>query len=405
MSHNTQNIDVDIAIIGGGIAGLWLLNRLCSDGYNAILFEQGELGGMQTIASQGMIHGGIKYALGGALTGGSEAIADMPDHWRRCLKGEGDVDLRKASVLSEHFYMWSTPTIGSKVSSFFASKVIRGRIDNLQKSDYPPPFQGKHFKGSVYKLVDLVLDVPSLITALAENCSGRIFSIDWQTDRWLKTAEQATLQLNRGEQSFAINAKRFVLSAGKGNGPLMAQLGITKPAMQLRPLQQVLVKHDYPHPLYAHCMGSNPSPRLTISTHPSADGKQVWYLGGDLATEGIDWPPEQLIAKAKTELNELFPHIDWQQAEWATLKIDRAEPKQKGLLKPDKAFAQPATGASNVIVAWPTKLTLSPNMADQVISYLQADNIKAAATGHHLDALQSLPTPSMGTPYWDRLFV
>lgn len=403
MNPNTQNIDVDIAIIGGGIAGLWLLNRLCNQGYNAILFEQGDLGGMQTIASQGMIHGGIKYALGGALTGGSEAIADMPDHWRRCLKGDGDVDLRHAKVLSEHFYMWSTPTIGSKVTSFFASKVTRGRVDNLNKKDYPPPFQGKHFKGSVYKLVDLVLDVPSLIQTLADNCKGRIFSIDWQQDDWHKDGDRASLILNRGDQSYQINAQRFVLSAGKGNGELMSALGIKQPEMQLRPLQQVLVKHDYPHPLYAHCMGSNPSPRLTISTHPTKDGKQVWYLGGDLATEGTDWPAEKLISKAQSELKELFPHIDWQNAEWTTLKIDRAEPKQKGLLKPDKAFAENAQGLSNVIVAWPTKLTLSPNMADEVDRCLQHDNIKASASDS-LDTLAALATPSVGTPYWDTLF-
>lgn len=73
-----NQINVDIVIIGGGIAGLWLLNRLSNSGYNALLFEQDKLGGGQSIASQGMIHGGIKYALGGMLTGSSEAIADMP---------------------------------------------------------------------------------------------------------------------------------------------------------------------------------------------------------------------------------------------------------------------------------------------------------------------------------------
>ncbi|MEZ5480827.1 MAG: FAD-dependent oxidoreductase [Porticoccaceae bacterium] len=63
--HPEQTINVDIAIIGGGIAGLWLLNRLVSAGYNAILFEQSALSGSdQTVASQGMIHGGIKYTPG-----------------------------------------------------------------------------------------------------------------------------------------------------------------------------------------------------------------------------------------------------------------------------------------------------------------------------------------------------
>ena len=168
-------VNVDIAIIGGGIAGLWLLNRLCNNGYNAVLFEHDSLGNMQTMASQGMIHGGIKYALGGALTGASEAIADMPDHWRSCLRGEGDVDLSDAKVLSEHFYMWSTQSITSKVTSFFASKVTRGRVDAVAKSERPEVFQSDAFRGSLYKLVDLVLDVPSVVSTLVENYKDRIF--------------------------------------------------------------------------------------------------------------------------------------------------------------------------------------------------------------------------------------
>ena len=63
-----MQVDRDIVILGGGIAGLWLLNRLRTAGYSTVLFERGALGQGQSIASQGMIHGGMKYALGGALT-------------------------------------------------------------------------------------------------------------------------------------------------------------------------------------------------------------------------------------------------------------------------------------------------------------------------------------------------
>ena len=48
-----------IIIIGGGIAGLWMLNRLRAEGYDVMLLEKNQLGAGQTIASQGMIHGGI----------------------------------------------------------------------------------------------------------------------------------------------------------------------------------------------------------------------------------------------------------------------------------------------------------------------------------------------------------
>jgi hypothetical protein len=47
-------------------------------GFSTVLVESASLGGGQSMKSQGIIHGGTKYALHGALTGASEAIADMP---------------------------------------------------------------------------------------------------------------------------------------------------------------------------------------------------------------------------------------------------------------------------------------------------------------------------------------
>lgn len=402
---STSISHVDIAIIGGGIAGLWLLNRLCNQGYNAVLFEQGDLGGEQTIASQGMIHGGIKYALGGSLTGASEAISDMPDHWRRCLRGEGDVDLSGTHILSDHFYMWSSQSMASKVSSFFASKVTRGRVDKVSKNDRPDVFQNDKFKGKLYKLVDLVLDVPSVVEKLTSNYQQRIFSIDWQHSSFSQ-ANDGTVQhllASDGSHSVTFSADRFIFSAGEGNEYLSELLNIKNPAMQRRPLRQVLVKHRHPYPIYVHCMGSNPSPRLTVSSHKTRDGNHVWYLGGDLATDGVKLNDQQVIEKAKSELKELFEWLDFSDSQWAALYINRAEPKQKGLIKPDKAFAEKAKNCGNVIVGWPTKLTLAPNMATQICSLLSADNIQPSQ--QPLDpSFNQLAKPVVGTPCWETLF-
>ena len=68
----SQLLTTDVLIVGGGIAGLWLNARLRQQGYNTLLIEQQSLGGAQTVKSQGIIHGGTKYALQGALTGSSE---------------------------------------------------------------------------------------------------------------------------------------------------------------------------------------------------------------------------------------------------------------------------------------------------------------------------------------------
>ena len=56
---------VDIVILGGGVAGLWVLNALISEGYSVVLLEKQKLGQGQTICAQGIVHGGFKYVVPG----------------------------------------------------------------------------------------------------------------------------------------------------------------------------------------------------------------------------------------------------------------------------------------------------------------------------------------------------
>jgi glycerol-3-phosphate dehydrogenase len=394
-----QDLQIDIAIIGGGIAGLWALNQLRNVGYSAVLFEHSGLGSDQTIASQGMIHGGVKYALSGALNGGSQAIADMPAQWQQCLAGDGPVDLRGAKVLSNDFFLWSSASLGSRFTSFFASKVMRGRVQKLRADDFPTPLRDRQFSGQVYRLVDLVLDVPSVVKTLAERHRNAIFKIDWRTAQLDQQNGQTTIHLPGAR----LTPNCLLLTAGAGNEQLIEQLGGTGPAMQRRPLQQVLVKHEYSESLYAHCMGSNPSPRLTISTHTTSSGEPVWYLGGDLATEGVNDTPEILIAKAQKELHGLFPWIEFGHCEWRVIKIDRAEPKQSRLLKPDEAYVGAVDGLDNVLAAWPTKLTLCPDLGNQIEKALQARNIRPQYTPD-MSAIADLGFPEFATTCWDDLF-
>nr|GFD56693.1 hypothetical protein [Tanacetum cinerariifolium] len=85
-----------------------------------------------------------------------------------------------------------------------------------------------------------------------------------------------------------IHAQRVVLSAGEGTADLLKALNVSHPAMQRRPLHMVMVKGPMLKPLYAHCLGGGPKPRITVTTHPAANGEWVWYLGGDISeAEGV----------------------------------------------------------------------------------------------------------------------
>lgn len=395
---NTHKVHTDIAIIGGGVAGLWALNHLRSCGYSALLFEQEALGSYQSIGSQGMIHGGIKYALGGALNDASEAIAAMPERWRIALSGKGLVDLTDCQVLSDQFHLWSTEGPASRLSTFLASKLLRGRVRRLAPCDYPEPLRNPSFRGQVYSLIDLVLDIPSLVSTLERRHREYIFQIDWQKSGLQVENRSATLSLSHCE----VHAQRFLLTAGSGNEALISALGARAPAMQRRPLRQVLVKHEYRGKLFGHCLGKGSAPRLTISTHETLQGEPVWYLGGNLASDR-EQSSDQLIDIARRELEELLPWIDLGKTDWRTLDLERAEPRQSGSTRPDTAFVDKLGGLDNVMAAWPTKLTLCPELGDRIETLLNNENIQPR---HRPDLvpLATLPRPGIAAAYWDTLF-
>jgi glycerol-3-phosphate dehydrogenase len=211
--------------------------------------------------------------------------------------------------------------------------------------------------------------------------------------------------LQRADTTLLIRAKKMIFAAGKGNADLLEKLGLTHPETQLRPLHQVLIKHNLGHRFYGHCLGVESTPRLTISSHPTADGKLVWYMGGSLAENGAQQTPADVIASAQQELATLMPWLDFSASEWATLPVVRAEQRQKQFARPDDAFVGPATGTSNLLVAWPTKLTLTPNLAGQVLAILSADGVKPGPTPANLELLrQYFPHPPIAPTPWELAF-
>ncbi|EAR62860.1 hypothetical protein MED92_07071 [Oceanospirillum sp. MED92] len=392
----TMNIlKIDLLIVGGGVAGLWLLNRAVQDGYNAILLEKTTLGGGQTVRAQGIIHGGTKYALNGVLTQASNTIKEMPQRWKDCLQGNGELDLREVEQLSDAHYMWSKGSLGAKMTTFFARKAFRGRVEELTKEERPSVFQNQAFKGSLYRLNEIVLNVPSLIDALRKPVEDRIWQADiTQADIEYEGSDISSITF--AEQSICFEPKKLVLTSGEGYEQIVSQLQIDLPEMQRRPLHMVMVKHDHDLPTFAHCIGTSSKPVATITTHPCKDGKQVWYLGGDIAETGVERDENNQIIFAKKAINELLPWVDLSNAQWSSFRVDRAEPKQSSLVRPDSAYAQ-QTG--NCIVAWPTKLALSPDLADQVLPLCEKSDASP-----DLSPLKAFAKPATASPLWETHF-
>lgn len=371
-NQKTTDVNVDVLIIGGGIAGLWTLARLHQAGYKAVLLEANALGGGQTCYAQGIIHGGTKYALTGKLTASSEAVADMPARWRACYEGTGELDLTAAELLSDAHYLWSTGHLTSRISGFFASKVMRSRSTEVKKTSLPSLFQHKAFKGQLYQLDEPVFNVLSVIRAIAEPLKKFILPIDKNS---LQAQKSAVMVTSRDGQRYTFHYQSALLMAGEGNEDLIARFGCSTPVMQRRPLKMVVLRGGLDDRIYAHCLGASVNPRLTITSHYDANGNIIWYMGGQLAEDGVHKDDIDLIRTAKKELAELIPWLELKQPQWGVLEINRAEIKKVGSSRPD-SFSIEQHG--NIITAWPTKLALSPALADALLDIIRQQEIKPA---------------------------
>ena len=384
-------VSVDVLIAGGGIAGLWTLARLKQAGYKVVLLEAESLGAGQTRFAQGIIHGGTKYALTGKLTASSEAVADMPALWRDCHEGNGVLDLSKATLLSDAHYLWSTSSLTSRVSGFFASKVMRARTNELDESTRPELFKHANFKGQIYALDEPVFDAMSVVRAIAEPVKQSILAI--KSGSFKYTNDLLAVE-GRDDQHYEFSFKKIVLTAGQGNADLLSELGLQQPEMQLRPLKMVMLRGGLSEMVFAHCMGASVNPRITITSNRDEHGEVVWYLGGQLAEDGVERSDAQQIEQAKAELSELIPWLDQSKCQWATLDINRAEVKKPGTKRPDTFFVEQQ---DRVITTWPTKMALSPLMAESVLEVINNEKLSCVDDTE----LPSWSTPSYASLPWN----
>ena len=383
-----QTANTDILIIGGGISGLWLLNTLRQKNISAILLEKHKLGGEQTIASQGIIHRGLKYALQGKVTASSKAIADMPSIWKQNFTDE----LKDVKILAEHQHLWSSNNLAAKITSFFASRTLRSKITPITNREHP--IFNQDFNGNLYQLEEQVIDVTSLINVLYDLNKKYIYKIEDLNIKYSNDIEHVIIN-----NSIKITANNYIFTAGKANAELTKDI-INAPRMQLRPLHQVLVKLDKPLILYGHCITAsssfNATPTLTITSHHCQDGKIAWALGGKISEDGVGKDAIEQISCAKQVIKKCLPWLELQNSQWQTFHIDRAEAGQHNNTRPADAFV---SKIGNAIIAWPTKLTLAPNLTQQVLNIIKPQDLN-----YDITTLEHLPKPAVALTLWDKLF-
>lgn len=399
----TRTIDLDVVVLGGGIAGLWLLDALVTAGHRAVLLETRALGSGQTVASQGIIHGGLKYTLDGLLNPSAEAIREMPALWRQCLAGQRRPDLRAVRVRAAHCHLWRTSDLAGMIAMVGARHGLRVRPVKLDRDERPEAL--RRCPGPVFRLDEQVLDCVSLLEAFRTRLAAHLVLIDPESlafePRPPGVSGPRTIQIAPGAfpnaaaprpAALALRASAIVLTAGAGNEHLREKLGLPGGAMQRRPLHMVLARGPLPA-LNGHCVDGSRT-RVTITSDTDSAGRIVWQVGGQIAEDGVNLDPPDLVRRAAAELAAVLPGVTWDGVEFATYRVDRAESRTHGLLRPDDVAC---IREGNVITGWPTKLALAPRLAETIIALLPAPGRRGAA----LDDLPDWPRPPLARPPWE----
>ena len=389
-------IPLDTLILGGGPAGLWTLHELVAAGRSAVLLEIDALGSGQTVASQGIIHGGLKYTLSGSMTGAAKAIREMPERWRQSLAGGAEPDLSATVMRSQCCYLWRTATLRSRLGMVGARAGLRVRPRRIERDDWPEAL-GK-VAGEVYRLDEQVVSPPSFVAALAAGVRDRLVRVTPGPLRLARDASGGVAEVSWGG-GLALRPRHVVLTAGLGNAGLRELAGLGDVMLQRRGVHMILVRDGgrggLP-PLNGHCVDGAKT-RVTITTDTDAAGRTVWQVGGQVSEDGTDMSRDGLVAHARREVAASLGGFDFPVGtEWATYRLDKAEVTTDGGHRPDDAFA---VRHGNVITAWPTKLALVPRLAERVKGLLDpAEPDDEAAL---LDAVAREARPQVAAPPWE----
>ncbi len=397
-------LTADVAVVGAGIAGLWMANAVLKAGYSVVLLESNSIGGIQTLASQGIIHGGTKYALKGQVTGSAQAISRMPSLWQACLQGTGPLDLRGVRVNSDRHYLWTKGRFSGAIKGLISRHVLNSDSHLVSPSGYPDVFQNQKISGSLCALNETVLDIKSLVQVLVrflEDQPSRAQIIPVNATLALiqdrhQNQENSGLTWEAPDQSYHLSAQKIILAAGAGNEKLLTALcHPSPPKMQQRPLKMVWVRFLEPQAaVFCHVVDSGSTPALTLTAHEDKLGHRIWYLGGELAESGVTRSDTAQIQQAQGLLQTHFPWISQTHTQWGVYPVNRAEPWSATGARPEHFYAEPY---GNLLVTWPTKLTLVPAMAAFILTQWRSEGIVPQTA---LTPVSS-PKPVLGDYPWD----
>lgn len=376
-------IRIDVLIIGGGIAGLWLLDDLLGRNYSALLVESKALGTGQTVASQGILHSGFKHSAVGRKDAFVNNLRSMLSLWRECLDGMRQPDLHLVARRSEYCCVWRTDTIASYMGQLGARLGLQGGMEIVARENIPLPLANRD---GVFRLKEQVIDPASLVSVLAMRNRKRIIQADVRIADH-SAGKTAVITSPDKMRACEFKPEMTVLTAGEGNSALREAFGLSGKLMAHLPLRILTLRGDLPD-LNGFCIEKMHA-KVVVTTQRISRQEAVWQVATESAHPD---DPADFEPFAMNELRNALPGFDWPAVAIGSYCANRAEP----LIKDKRPSDVYASVEGNVITAWPTKLVLAPRLAEQIYARLPPPSVQADFAD-----LAGWPFPPIANFPWD----
>lgn len=311
----------------------------------------------------------------------------MPNIWKEALNGKGQVDLSQAKTNANSQHLLIPSGVFGNVTKILTERAFGENVHTIKQEEWPDGIKNSGFNGSLIFMDEPVLDIPSVISALAMPYQNSIRKISYA-----KSKKPFEFLKNQN-----IEAKQIIFTTATDNHDIATQMkdddGLNT---QKRPLLQGMLKNA-PFPLWGHLVGKTDKPVASITTHKDQNNNLIWYIGGSVAERSTQAPPTQTYNATIKAIKSYLPNVTTNKMEWDVLPINRIEGQSKTQhWLPDTPTIH---DTKNALYCWPTKLTFAPMLAQMIVKKLEEKNITPS---HIENDYTVLPPVEYAKTPWDK---
>jgi glycine/D-amino acid oxidase-like deaminating enzyme len=355
--------EVDVLIAGGGVAGMLVATKLCEQGFRCVLIEPSALAAEQSGHSHGYIHRGYIYLRAEDYL--VRQLRSAREQWEEYIsKPTQVVPCSKDSLIG---------FMNGEVAKY-ATQTWRAAelpLNEINESEWPSALKQTPLT-AVYRTDEQSFDFTRVmlnLLARMKTCKlvhGSVVRLS------IRKMECCSVEIQVQGNSHRVKARYVVLAAGRGTAEILSNtLGKFRSVPNVRTSYMLVLKGEALEPISA-ILPEHQFYGLFMVSRQDTQGA-VWLVSNYLSYGGLcgdrDVAARTWTRATLKTLDKIFPMLKDANISCGIYVAPKAEFRRDPERLPEGKIAE-KIGLQNVLAIWPTKLTLSPLIAIEVVEQI-----------------------------------